>query len=183
MINTLEGRTFDFRQMPGADMHQPERALINHLSTQAAEAFDPCTIVHIGVAWGASVYCSRAGAPNATIYGVDILGVDTLYGTAEQKAELNLQVIRGDSKVEWEKFNQLIHFLFIDGDHAYETVSSDIQRWASKVVVGGYVAFHDCTSRELDVAANVSRAVSEHVNLEQWEYLGIEAWSRYYRKR
>lgn len=182
MMNTLEGHTFDFRKMPGADMHQPERALINHLSIQAAQAFDPCVIVHIGVAWGASVYCSRAGAPNATIYGVDILGVDTLHGTDEQKAELDLQVIRGDSKVEWEKFKQRIHFLYIDGDHAYKTVSSDILKWGSKVVSGGYVAFHDCEGRERDVVANVSRAVDEHMNLEEWEYLGIEAWSKYFRK-
>ena len=182
MIEVREGRTFDFRKMPGADMHQPERALINHLSTQAAEAFDPCIIVHIGVAWGASVYCSRAGAPNATIYGVDILGVDTLHGTEEQKAELDLQVIRGDSRVEWEKFNQPIHFLYVDGDH-FNAVSSDIVNWGPKVVSGGYIAFHDCLGRELDVVASVTKAVDEHVKPEQWEYLGIEAWSRYYRRR
>jgi len=172
---------FDHLKMPGSYMHEEERELIKLLSTRAANAFDPCVIVQIGVAWGASVYCSRAGAPNATIYGVDIWGDDTLHGTDEQKKELNLQVIREDSKTAWEKFKGPIHFLYIDGNHSYEMVSSDIEKWGSKVVTRGFISFHDCI--DCEVAEDISRAINDHLDPKKWEYLGIEAWSRYYRRR
>ena len=167
--------------MQGSYMHKEERMLINPLSMQAAERFNPCIIVHIGVAWGASLYCSRAGAPNATIYGVDVFGDENLRGEDGQKAELNMQAIRGDSRATWQTFDKPIHFLYVDGGHDYETVSSDIVNWGRKVVPGGFIAFHDCI--DCEVAEAISRALDDHMDSEVWEYLGIEAWSRYYKKR
>ena len=179
-IKTREAQTFNYLSMQGAYMHKEERRLINYLSTCAAKKFDPCVIVHIGVAWGASLYCSRAGAPHATIYGVDIFGGENLRGADEQKAELDIQVIREDSRTAWQKFNKPIHLLYVDGDHSYETVSSDIENWGKKVVPGGFAAFHDCI--DCEVAEAISRALDDHMNPEEWEYLGIEAWSKYYAK-
>jgi len=179
-IKCGEAQTFDYIKTQGSYMHVEERMLINRLSVYVAQKFDPCIIVHIGVAWGASLYCSRAGAPNATIYGVDVFGKENLRGDPEHKAELDIQAIRGDSRTTWEEFDKPIHFLYVDGEHTYSTVSSDIQNWGKKVVPGGIIAFHDCVGCE--VAADVSRAINDHIKPDQWEYLGIEAWSKYYRK-
>ncbi|MCS7261539.1 MAG: class I SAM-dependent methyltransferase [Anaerolineae bacterium] len=33
--------------------------------------------------------------------------------------------------------------MFVDGDHSYEGVRSDIECWLPKVLEGGVVAFHD----------------------------------------
>lgn len=176
-----EAQTFDYRKMQGAYMHAEERRLINCLSVHVAAKFDPCIIVHIGVAWGASLYCSRAGAPDAVIYGVDVFGDENLRGESEQKKELNMQTIRADSRTAWQGFDRPIHFLYVDGDHSYETVSSDIKNWGKKVVPGGLAAFHDCI--DCEVAEAISRALDDHMDSEEWEYLGIEAWSKYYRKK
>lgn len=36
-----------------------------------------------------------------------------------------------------------LSLIFIDGGHAYETVLSDYETWAEKVMPGGYLLFHD----------------------------------------
>ncbi|MGE5307585.1 MAG: class I SAM-dependent methyltransferase, partial [Deltaproteobacteria bacterium] len=42
-------------------------------------------------------------------------------------------------------FPHPIRLIFIDGDHGYEGVKSDIELWKGKVVDGGILAFHDYT--------------------------------------
>jgi predicted O-methyltransferase YrrM len=42
-----------------------------------------------------------------------------------------------------KKINRKIDFLFIDGNHSYESVARDISVWAGKVKRGGYILFHD----------------------------------------
>ena len=42
-------------------------------------------------------------------------------------------------------FNEPVEFIFIDGLHEYEGVKMDFDDWQSKVVEGGYIAFHDST--------------------------------------
>jgi predicted O-methyltransferase YrrM len=44
-----------------------------------------------------------------------------------------------------KKFDQPVEFIFIDGLHEYEGVKVDFDSWFSKVVDGGYIAFHDST--------------------------------------
>jgi len=59
----------------------------------------------------------------------------------------------------WDK---AISFLFIDGDHAYESVKQDFELWKTHVRDGGVVAFHDTRSwpgpiqlvKEIDEADN-----------------------------
>ena len=55
--------------------------------------------------------------------------------------------------------------LFVDADHSYDAGKRDIEAWAHRVKVGGFVAFHDCVL-ESGVARHpshwgVSRAVDE----------------------
>jgi hypothetical protein len=40
-------------------------------------------------------------------------------------------------------FDKPIGYLFIDGDHQYESVSKDLKDWYPKVVSNGYIALHD----------------------------------------
>lgn len=51
-----------------------------------------------------------------------------------------------------------VDFLFVDGDHSYEGVSSDIRSWFPKLSAGAVVVFHD-----YGWAEGVKRAVAEFV--------------------
>lgn len=170
--------TFDYLKMPGVFMHKEERELIKNLSSYVYRIFKPTIIVQIGTAWGGSVYCSRAGAPSATIYGVDMLGLDELRGTEEQKAELNCIEIRGKSQ-EITPISP-IHFLYIDGDHWYEPFISDLRRWASQVVPGGYMACHDAEGSK--VSPDVNKGLGDWFDEEKWVDEGKASWSRYFRR-
>ena len=57
--------------------------------------------------------------------------------------------------VNWDK---KIGMLFIDGDHSYNGVKSDI-RWCDFVIPGGIIAFHDYHSPKYD--ESVIKAVDE----------------------
>lgn len=50
-----------------------------------------------------------------------------------------------------------LDFVFIDGDHSYDGVLSDIKHWEPKVKVGGIISGHDYNSWE-----SVTKAVDEY---------------------
>ena len=57
-----------------------------------------------------------------------------------------VQPIKMKSEEAAANWDLPISFLFIDGDHAYESVSQDFSLWAKHVIIGGVVAFHDTRS-------------------------------------
>ena len=73
---------------------------------------------------------------------------------------------RGRSQdVDWD---QPVSMLVVDGWHDYDSVRADVDRFASNVVVGGTVAFHDHAAYAPDVA----RVLSELVGTGEWERVG-----------
>lgn len=71
-----------------------------------------------------------------------------LYSLGIDKQRLLL--VRGDSGKKYTKNkllkvlgNQKIDFLFIDGDHRYQSVKSDFEKYSSLVRKGGIIGFHD----------------------------------------
>lgn len=66
------------------------------------------------------------------------------------------------------KFDQAIDLLFIDADHAYESVIRDYNNWAPLVKSGGFIAFHDYHSQG-GAHEGPRRAVNEAVvNNDEW---------------
>ena len=70
-----------------------------------------------------------------------------------------------------------IDILFIDGDHSYEGVASDLRLFAPKLRLGGYLVCHDYQRESLP---DVTKAVDEYVNKEvipfpetKWEPIGV----------
>jgi predicted O-methyltransferase YrrM len=57
-----------------------------------------------------------------------------------------------------------VDFVYIDGDHNYDTVKNDIEMYAARIKKGGIIGGHDISS------ADVCRAVQEYAR-ENW--LGI----------
>lgn len=51
--------------------------------------------------------------------------------------------------------DESLDFVFLDGDHSYETVSKEIPAWLTKVKVGGWIGGHDYGNRCGDVKSAV----------------------------
>ena len=136
-------RPVDWRTTRGAMMTLPERHWLHYVSGQLAEGFSgPIVVVHIGVEYGASLHCCKAGAPSARVVGVDL---DCRKFKGDQSG---FEFITGNSGPAGREFQGPIHLLFVDGDHRAKGVHADIAAWVGKVHPGGIVAFHDYNADE-----------------------------------
>lgn len=75
-----------------------------------------------------------------------------------------------------KKWNKKIGLLFIDGNHTYQNVKSDILDWSKFVVRDGLIAVHDCTNFNNNILglSGPTRAVRECLskNIVNWEFIG-----------
>jgi len=127
----------------------------------ASECSGEGTIVEIGSWKGKSTiwlaHGSKAGK-NTTIYAVDPhTGSDqTKEAVGEQNTypEFRANLRRAGvadivkplvmtSEQAAQDFNEPIELIFIDGDHSYDMVRLDFELWFPKLVIDGYIAFHD----------------------------------------
>jgi cephalosporin hydroxylase len=140
----------------------------------AAAAIDPDTVCEIGTARGGSYYIWTRYL-NATNYiSIDLPGGRFGGGHSRRRAEFLQELqqnpeikqtfLRGSSHspqtvrhVEATLDSREIDFLFIDGDHTYEGVKDDFERYSPFVTDGGLIAFHDIVTIEHDPDCEVDR--------------------------
>lgn len=68
------------------------------------------------------------------------------------------RIMRGDSVAQADNVaNESLSLVYIDADHSYHGCKRDIAAWYPKLMVGGYIAFHDFQQ----VQYGVNRAVRE----------------------
>ncbi len=167
-----------YSEVPGAAIYPAEREWLRRTAAELTHAFFPrrLTVVNIGVMWGASMHCLRAGASNARLIGVDInINRDNNH-TIWKPELLQAEFIEADSTT-YTKFTAPIHFLFIDGCHHEHTVAADIKTWSPHVVLNGIMAFHDYSPNATDFAFHpdtigVRRAVDKwSAGADDWEYV------------
>lgn len=102
------------------------------------------TILEIGVRWGTSTLAflhgiRDRGHQNLFLYSIDTNDCSNVVKDPELKKWWNF--IQGDSKtVQW---NREIDVLLIDGDHSYEGVKADFERFEPFVKEGGLILMHD----------------------------------------
>ena len=117
-------------------------------------------VLEIGSSKGGTLYLfSRIAAPTATLVTVDLPGhpfrghyprwKEPLYRSFAGP-EQTIALVRGDShsaeaeaRVRAAVGAKPVDFLFIDGDHSYEGVKDDFERYRALVRPGGIIAFHD----------------------------------------
>jgi MMP 1-O-methyltransferase len=150
-----------FRDINGWLTDQEALGLYNTASRLSANA----TVVEIGSWQGKSTYCIAKGLKKGEIYAIDPFNAD---GGLDMQSQDDYNSKKGDSdllenfsanmrrfgvidKIKVKKgysyqfsndFSK-INFLFIDGDHSIEGCKKDFDMYASKIVAGGYIAFHD----------------------------------------
>jgi predicted O-methyltransferase YrrM len=139
----------------------------------------PSALAEIGRGKGGTLaMLCRAASPDALIISLDLPGsvysgalpflnkgawrqrlLKALAGPGQ-----DLRVINGDSKspatlelFEKELGGRRLDLLFIDGDHAFEGVRSDFERYSRFVKPGGIIAFHDIQPGLENLGVAVSR--------------------------
>lgn len=116
-------------------------------------------IVEIGGEFGMSASLFSKGAPDATIYSIDI-NFDTETGAmhrenlAEAGLGKNVHQIAADSHKastleNFVKTVKGIDLLFLDGDHTYNGALADLTLWSPLVKPGGKLAIHDTVNKAL----------------------------------
>lgn len=150
-----------FKDIDGWLTDQEALGLYNIASRLSANA----VIVEIGSWQGKSTYCIAKGLKTGEIFAIDPFNAD---GGLDVQSQDEYNRKKGDSdllenfstnmrklgvidKIKAKKgysyqFNNdfsKIDFLFIDGDHSIEGCKKDFEMYASKIVKGGYIAFHD----------------------------------------
>ena len=129
-----------------------ERLLLNKLSLSLPRN---CCIVEIGSYVGGSsiILASAATEKNGMLYCVDTWkneamseGLRDTYNEFTKNTkpyEKWIVPLRGKSVEVAKDFDEEIDLLFIDGDHSYEAVKSDVEAWFPKLKNGAIVVFHD----------------------------------------
>lgn len=70
----------------------------------------------------------------------------------------------------------IIDFLFIDGDHSYEGVKADYEKYSPFVRKGGLIAFHDICKHSLETGCEVQKFWHELTNpLDKKGYSSYES--------
>ena len=120
----------------------------------------PDYIMEIGTANGGTLFAHcKLASKNATIISVDLPGGDFGGGYPDWKLPIykefsdigqSLHLIRANSheiqtlqNVKNVLKNNLLDYLFIDGDHSYKGVKKDFDVYSPLVKKGGHIVFHD----------------------------------------
>lgn len=128
----------------------------------------PRRVLEIGTARGGTLYLlSWASAPTARLLSIDIGEFGRLrrrlyrsFGRRRQR----IDVLCADSQLEETRAavegwfgGEPIDLLFIDGDHAYESVKRDFELYTPLVRPGGIVALHDIVEGPAGTVGEVPR--------------------------
>jgi predicted O-methyltransferase YrrM len=88
-----------------------------------------------------------------------------------KRVENHYKLIRGYSKDVSEQYkNSSLDFVFIDGNHDYETVMDDIKSWFPKIKKGGMIGGHDFEEKFEGVYGAVNEFFKNDykVNVTSW---------------
>lgn len=142
---------------------------------RAMREVDPDTVCEIGTARGGTYYVWTRCLDASTYLSVDLPGeqfgggysarrAEFLAAAAGPDADAHQRFLRRDShdpgtkrRVEAALDGAQLEFLFVDGDHTYEGVKDDFERYAPLVADGGVVALHDVVEHRHDPDCEVDR--------------------------
>lgn len=152
---------------------------------QVVNKLKPRIVIEIGTATGGTLFLfCRVAAEDATIISIDLPGGQFGGGYSSWKVPLykafklhrqTLHLIRADSHLEstLQKVKKLLNdkkvdFLFIDGDHSYDGVKMDFEKFSPLVKDGGLIAFHDIVVHPAELGCEVNKLWEEIKN--RYEY-------------
>ena len=163
-----------------ADYQLARTAIVTHQALQRSfelmtlarrvRELRPRVVVEIGTHLGGTLFCwSKLAAPDAVLISVDLpTGPSAEPFGAFVSGNQKLICIRADSnsretlaEIQEHVQGRLIDFLFIDGDHRYDAVRTDYERYSSLVRRGGLIALHDIVRDRSRPTSEVHRLWAE----------------------
>jgi len=151
--------------------------------------YDINNIVEIGSFQGESTTMFSNEFPNSKLFAVDIWDKNddknevVINSNNPKDIENNFDVITKDYnniikiKMPSERFSEIIgdnsiDFVYIDGDHSYEGVMLDIDKWKNKVKNGGFIGGHDYVEDRVDLIRAVKENFPDYtINVFGWSWL------------
>jgi len=178
-VKAVEGWLNPMEQI--ALLHMP--LMVDHVEGALVEIGSFKGKSTVALALGSSLMSMR----KRPVHAIDPFGLymkQSYYGTFMENVKKNgvtdyVIPIRKYSTEAYEECPRQIALLFIDGDHAYESVKHDITHYAPRVVPGGVLAFHDYGTGW----PGVTQAVNELCPPGLYEHLCDYDSLRVYRKR
>jgi predicted O-methyltransferase YrrM len=136
--------------------------------TSLLAAEKPQRVLEIGTASGGTLYLfAWASSPTARLLSVDIRKYDWWHERLFESFSLRRQRVairQADSHdpatrtlVEGFFDGLPLDFLFVDGDHSYDSVRRDYELYAPLVRDGGLIAFHDIVDGREEMVGGVPR--------------------------
>lgn len=151
----------DYRTAPGFTMTLAEREFLR-------EGASGCKrIVSIEMGPGVSLWCFRASAPKAILYGISMDPPPSVLSTL--KGDSEIVFLEASSEEEARSFNGDIDLLFVDGSHSFKDVLCDLASWSGLVSPGGLVILHDY---RLNSMPEIEEAVDfwlKHITRKIWQ--------------
>lgn len=147
--------------------------------------------VEVGVLAGEYSEILLRANPNLKLYGVDPWIPHKGYRDYTRKETLNSKLEEAHLRLDGLNFtfiqkysmdavkdfkDETIDFVYIDGDHSFQSVTNDIAEWTWKVKKGGIIAGHDYSKHD-NVYTNchvyqVVNAYTDAIRLRPWFVLG-----------
>lgn len=94
---------------------------------------------------GSTVLMASTLSDNGRLYSIDIkMSTNAIENTKSLSHKIEM-ITQDSSKLEW---SLPIGLILIDGDHSFEGVKKDIDKFLPFVEKGGYVAFHDAVGKK-----------------------------------
>jgi len=159
---------------------------------QLAELFEELNYkngAEIGVLGGEYSELLCRNNPGLKLYGIDPYKIYDPYKTqlildeykkvaTDRLAPYNYHLIEKTSQEAVNDFiDGSLDFVYIDGDHKYENIASDINLWSKKVRPGGIISGHDYVRLTNPNLTDVIDAVHDYVkvnNIRPWFVLGLK---------
>lgn len=131
----------NYQQIAEQSLASQDKFELYHMLLTVGE-LKPKKILEIGVHTGYNLENFAKAFPGADLYGIE--------SETQHLVFKDFTLIEGDSTdpeiIEKAAAAGPFDFIFIDGDHVYETVKADWENYSKLVRPGGAVGFHD-TSR------------------------------------
>jgi hypothetical protein len=143
----------------------------------------PCQAVEVGVHKGEYLFAMVDYCKAVTWFGIDPYTVyktfsdkfpmppqtvwDSIYTDTARKIQAHkdrdrIRLIRQSSDKSMDSVPDNLDFVYIDGDHRYESVLRDITVWEPKVRKGGIIGGHDYNKKKGKIFLGVINAVDDY---------------------